>query len=290
MNVKTRPDEARRRAFWSEQMDAAFVLTEEFRRYPVRECGETFVSLRDTARSAGVEMLLSSTEFMGKCPRLFFLREGLIDSILAVARDMKARGWLLKIEDGYRTYEMQKTGGRAPCVFDALLQCVLRETGGRIPSPKLMLRRLTAVVATMPKLATHMSGSALDISVVQADDGQDVDRGGPYLEISELTPMASPFVSDRAQQNRVDITALMERHGFMAYPYEFWHYSQGDVFAESLLKTGKPGRYGAVNWDSKTGKTTPLTDQEGLLNSLEDIQAEIKNALARQSCSHTCSG
>jgi len=277
-----RPDEALRRAYWKEQMDAAYELMEQFLRYPVAECREPLVSLREAAATAGVEMVFSSTQFIGRSPRLFVIRAGLVDSVLAIARDMNQRGWVLKIEDGYRTLVMQKDAGRTPQHFDLVLRRVLWETGGQVPTPEFMLRRITAVIATMPKIGTHMSGSALDISVVQASDGKDVDRGGPYLEISELTPMASPFVSAPARRNREAIMSLMKRHGFIAYPYEFWHYSQGDVYAEYLPQTGKPGRYGAVDWDPQTGKTTPITHPEDLLNSLEEIRIEIERSLARK--------
>ena len=282
MTVTARPDDSLRRAYWQEQMDAAYELMQQFQRYPVAECGEPLVSLREAAAGAGVEMFFSSTKFMGKSPRLFVLREGLVDSVLAIARDMNQRGWVLKIEDGYRTRAMQKDAGRSPKNFDLVLRRILWETGGQTPTPAFMLRRITAVIATMPKIGTHMSGSALDISVVRARAGKDVDRGGPYLEISELTPMASPFVSAHARRNRAAITSLMQRHGFIAYPYEFWHYSQGDVYAEYLPQTGKTGRYGAVDWDPQTGKTIPLTHPEELLNSLEEIQIEIEQSLARQ--------
>lgn len=54
---------------------------------------------------------------MGESPRLFVLREGLVDNVLAIARDLKNPGWILKIEDGYRTRAMQKATGCSPEIF-----------------------------------------------------------------------------------------------------------------------------------------------------------------------------
>jgi hypothetical protein len=116
---------------------------------------------------------------------------------------------------------------------------------------------------------------------LERDTGAELDRGGPYLEMSELTPMASPFAPPDALRNRALITVIMEKHGFMAYPYEFWHYSQGDVFAESLRCTGKPGRYAAVNRDPGTRAIEPIVDLMAPLNAPEDIRAEIVRAHAR---------
>ncbi len=281
MNVFARSAEARRRAFWTEQMDAAYDLMDEFRRYPVRECGEPLVSLRAAARSAGVALAFSRTKFMGTRQRLFQLRAGLIPRLLAAARDLRRRGWVLKIEDGYRTRAMQKQAGCAPRVFDCVLRRAIWERSGRMPSAAFMLKRLTAVIATRPKIGTHMSGSALDISVLRAEDGREVERGAGYLEMSELTPMATPFISVQARRNRAAITELMAKHGFIAYPCEFWHYSQGDIYAERLQQTGRPGRYGAVDWNPETGRTVPLADPDALLNSLEEIEAAIGEALRR---------
>jgi D-alanyl-D-alanine dipeptidase len=147
-----------------------------------------------------------------------------------------------------------------------------------------MFRRCSALVASVPKFGTHMSGSAIDISVLHRDDpAREVDRGAPYLEMSALTPMASPFVSDAAQRNRRDITALMARHGFVDYPYEFWHYSSGDAYEQVLRGTGRPAIYGAVQCDLQTLQVTPLPQAGQPLNSFDEIRAEIDAALARLS-------
>ena len=137
-------------------------------------------------------------------------------------------------------------------VFDAVLKSVMWELGGQRPTPEFMFRRCSALVASVPKFGTHMSGSAIDISVMHLDDpSREVDRGAPYLEMSALTPMGSPFVSDAARRNRQEITALMRRHGFVDYPWEFWHYSSGDAYEQVLRKTGRPAIYGAVQWDPR---------------------------------------
>jgi zinc D-Ala-D-Ala dipeptidase len=190
---------------------------------------------------------------------------------------------VLRVEDGYRTPEMQKHLGHTPQVFDAVLDSVMWELGGERPSPEFMLRRCSALVASVPKVGTHMSGSAIDISVMHLDDpSREVDRGAPYLEMSALTPMGSPFVSDAARRNRRDITALMRRHGFVVYPWEFWHYSSGDAYEQVLLKTGRPAIYGTVQWDPATNQVTPLPQPDQPLNRLEEIRDEIDAALARR--------
>ena len=277
-----REDDAARRAYWIEQMEAAYAFMDTMKSYPVEECGERIASLRDAAEDAAVEVVFAGGKLGDEFDRLFYLREGLIASYVAVARAMNERGWILKVEDGYRTRAMQRALTIRPATFRSILRQVRWELSGGRPTPELMLRRVTALVATCPKIGTHMSASAMDISLLRRDDGAPIERGGPYITMSEVTPMASPFISPDERRDRGAITALMAAHGFRAYPYEFWHYSQGDAYAEFLDITGKPGRYGAVDADMSTCEVSPIEDPTALLCSLDEVRAGIDEALAEE--------
>jgi D-alanyl-D-alanine dipeptidase len=272
------------RQYWSQQLEAAWrFMFESILPYPVAECGEALVDLRAAGRAAGVEVYFSDQPHVRGLPRVFCLREGQIDGFVGAAREMNARGWALRVEDGFRSREMQKYLGRAPAVFDAILEKVMWELGGERPSPEFMFRRCSALVATVPKFGTHMSGSAIDLSVVLRDaPDTEVDRGAPYLDMSARTPMDSPYVSAQARQHRREITALMGRHGFVAYPWEFWHYSSGDAYDQFLRQTGRPAIYGPVDWDASSGRLTPMHNATQALNSDEEIRDEIAAALRRR--------
>jgi len=238
-------------------------------------------SLPAAVAAEGLTVEFSATRLAARHDRIFYLRAGLIRDFLAVAREMNERGWILKVEDGFRSRAMQQELALDANVLDRVLQKVIWESHGQIPRPELMFQRMTGLTATCPKIGTHMSGSAIDISVMRSGHRSEVERGGPYLALSELTPMASPFVSNTAARNRAEISDLMRRHGFMAYPYEFWHYSQGDAYAEHLAATGKPARYGAVDFDPATGRLAPILNPNDSLHSLEDIQQHMALALGR---------
>ena len=274
---------AARRAYWTEQLEAAYhFMFEQVLPYPVAECGEPMVSLQQAAEQAEVLVQFSTRPHALGLPRLFYLRDGQIPGFVGAAAEMNERGWVMRVEDGYRTTQMQKHLGLMPGVFDAVLRSVMWELDGQRPTPEFMFRRCSTLVASVPKFGTHMSGSAIDISVVHRDDPQrEVDRGAPYLEMSALTPMGSPFISDAARRNRRDITALMRRHGFVDYPWEFWHYSSGDAYEQVLGKTGLPALYGAVRADLQTLQITPVAQPEKPLNSFDEIRAEIDAALRR---------
>ncbi len=278
---ETSTDEAARRAYWADQMELGYAFVEKLLAYPVQECGEGFASIRDAAAAAGVEMLFSTSKIVNDLDRVFFMREGLVPDVIAIGRDMNERGWVLKIEEGYRSREMQTQLVRKPEVFDAILQKCIWENGGELPPVDLVFRRAIVLVANIPKIGTHMSGSAIDISVFNRVDGSEVWRGDAYIEMSERTPMRSPFIDEADLRNRLEISAMMEAHGFMHFPFEFWHFNKGDGGAHILTETPGPARYGPVHWDPDTNQVTPYDDPMSPLNPLDVIEREVAAALKR---------
>lgn len=274
-------DEDKRRAYWTEQMVLGYEFVEKLIAYEVEECGEGFASIADAAQAAGVEMLFSDTKIVDDLDRVYFIREGLVDDLVAIGRDMNERGWILKIEEGYRSEDMQTRLVRKPQVFDAILRKCIWENRGRVPSAEEVFERAIVLVANIPKVGTHMSGSAVDISVFQRDDGKEVWRGNAYLEMSERTPMRSPFIDEQDLNKRLEITAMMEARGFMHFPQEFWHYNKGDAGAHLL--TGEPGaaKYGPVHWDPETNEVRPYEDPLSPLNPVEVIEKEVAAAVER---------
>ena len=134
-----------------------------------------------------------------------------------------------------------------------------------------------------------MSGSAIDISVFRRDDGTEVWRGNTYLEMSERTPMRSPFVEPEYVQNRLEITAVMESHGFMHFPFEFWHYNKGDGLGHILTGNKAPARFGPVHWDPATNKVTAVDNPSEPLRPLPEIEREIVAAVERAKAAGTSS-
>ena len=268
------------RAYWTEKMEEAFAFMQEMRTYPIDESGEPMASLADAVD--GLEVQFSGTLINNRHPRVFFIREGLIPRFQAVAREMNDRGWILKVEDGYRSPEMQRAQSHDPRHFDLVLEKSKWELGGRLPEPAFLLRRMSAVIAVRCRIGTHVSGSAIDVSVLDRATGDEIQRGGSYLEISARTPMDSPFVSDNERNNRQMITQIFRRHGWHEYPWEFWHFSSGDCYAESLTNSGRPAQYGAVDFDGK--ELTPLSPDKSdeLLVSEEFFHTQIEASLKRQ--------
>jgi D-alanyl-D-alanine dipeptidase len=275
------PDDAARRAYWAEQMQLGYELVQKVLPFEVRECGEGFASLRDAAEKSGVEILFSDSKIAGELDRVYFMRESLVQKVMTAGRAMNQRGWILKIEDGFRSLEMQGQLVRKPELFDAILRKCIWENGGELPPVEMVFRRAIVLIANIPKIGTHMSGSAIDVSVFRREDGSEVWRGNPYLEMSERTPMRSPFVEPESLANRLEITAMLEAHGFVHFPFEFWHFNQGDAMGHILTGQRAPARFGPVHWDPRTNRVTAVDDPLSPLNPLPVIEREIAAALER---------
>jgi zinc D-Ala-D-Ala dipeptidase len=274
-------DDLARRAYWAEQMQIGYAMIQRVLPLEVRECSEGLAYIPDAAQAAGVEMLFSTSKIAGELDRLFFIRSGLIQSVIDIGRDMNERGWILKIEDSYRTMEMQRQLGCKPELFDAILKKCIWENGGQVPPVELVFRRAMVLIANLPKVGTHMSASAIDVSVFRRDDGTEVWRGNAYLEMSERTPMRSPFIEPEDLHNRLEITAMMKARGFIHFPQEFWHFNQADAVGHLLSGNPAPARYGPVHWDVRTNKVIPYDDPLSPLNPLERIEKEINAARLR---------
>jgi D-alanyl-D-alanine dipeptidase len=275
-------DQEARRLFWKQQMDGAYDFMLAVQSHPFHECGEPLLSLPEAARAAGVKILFSPLPHVRGLPRLFYLRKGLVPDFLAAAEAMNSRGWVLKVEDAYRTREMQKYNALRPEIFPVVLAKVRWELGGEEPSLELFRHRLAAIIAMSPRVGTHCCGSAIDVSVFSLEGGAEIDRGAPYLEVSEKTPMGSPFVSAHAARNRESITALMASCGFRTYPFEFWHYNKGDAYDEYLAGSGRPARYGPVDFDPATGAVRGIEDAAAPLNSEEEIGSLIRHSMLQE--------
>lgn len=274
-------DEGARREYWREQMELGYDLVQQIAAWPVEECGEPFADLQLLAMQQGVPLLFSESLIGPGLSRIFWIRQSLAADVLKIAEAVNQRGWILKIEDCYRTLAMQRTLGSRAAIFDAVLRKCLWETGGKMPDPELLFRRCSVLVAIVPKVGTHMSASAIDISVYRCSDGVEVWRGNPYLEMSERTPMRSPFVEPEFTQNRLTITSILEEHGFMHFPYEFWHYNKGDALWHILTGTPGPAKYGPVHWDAARNEVRAVERSEEPLRPVLEIERELQAAVER---------
>lgn len=260
-------------------MEMGYKFMTEILHYDVCDNREKLLYIPDYAKKAKVKIIFSKKKRTQVSFPLFYLREGIMKRFLCAAEEMNRQGWIMKIEDAFRTRQMQNPLNRTAETLKAIIKIILWETGGKIPDSEFIFRRLTVLIAAIPKIATHMSGSAVDISVFSMKTGNEIDRGAQYLEMNEKTFMNSIFISEKARKNRQMITDIMEKYGFYAYPFEFWHYSSGDAFAQYLSKSGMPGVYGPVDLVDSSGRVSPIKNPEKPLFLLKEIKEKLEEII-----------
>ena len=265
------------RTYWTQQMDAAYGFMQQLLEYPIQECGERLSCLSERADEADVSIVFPSDKKLGMFDRVFFVRQSLVDRLLRIAEAFLERGYVLRIEDAYRTPETQTRGACSRYVISSVVEKVIWELDGGTPTAELVFRRLAAWTATTLKFANHTSGSAVDATVVRRD-GSALDLGGTYPQLSHMTPMTSPLISSEARRNRRMVCELFGAEGFVPYPFEFWHFSCGDADCEMIAGNGQPGRFGPIDWCA--GQQRPIPAEE-ILRPLVTV-ADIIPHLARQ--------
>ena len=251
-------------------MEAAHVFMRRLLEYPIQECGEALCSLRERAHEAKVEIVFASGKKLGMFDRVFDVRESLVEKLLQIAEAFLQRGYVLRIEDAYRSPETQTRGACSGQVIRSVLKKVLWELDGGVPTAELVFRRLAVWTATTLKFANHTSGSAVDSTVLRRD-GSMLDLGGAYPQLSHRTPMALPFVSCEVRRNREMLCGLFAEEGFVPYPFEFWHFSCGDADCEMIAGSGRPGRFVPIDGYEGGGPPRPAEDILRPLVTVEDI-------------------
>ena len=212
--------------------------------------------------------------------RIFCIRAGLIEDLLQIARAMNARGWVLKIEAGVPVPSHADDAGTQPVDVRPIVQMCVWECGGGVPPPELVFRRAKCLVAIIPCTGTHLCGAAVDVSVFRRGDGTEVWRGKP-IEISEYTPMESPFVTAQEQEHRREITRLMEEQGFLHYPVSSGITTRGTRCFKCCRRAANRGATVPVHWNPHTGEVTPFADVHAPLTPPDVFQQLITDALQR---------
>lgn len=271
-------------AYWLQSLAEGARFMARASEHPLAECFEPLVSIEQAARRTGTPIVcLDSQHPVGRA-RDHRIRRGNLEPLLAVARSLHAEGFTLVIEDALRSAQTQREAAAS-----RLLACRVGEMLAQADpnaEDQEIVERLGVICAATPITAGHVAGAAVDLSVRRADGGE-LDRGAAYLDLSERMPMRSPFVGAEHARARELITAAMAAQGFIAYPYEFWHYSRGDVLAATARGSSDPAIYGPVDV-AADGSVAPLEDLRVPLGEpaalVAAVRAAIREALADSAC------
>lgn len=70
----------------------------------------------------------------------------------------------------------------------------------------------------------HSMGAAVDLTLVEAASGTELDMGTPFDAFTPRSHHGNPAVSALAQRNRALLLGLMTAAGWEFYRHEWWHY------------------------------------------------------------------
>ena len=71
----------------------------------------------------------------------------------------------------------------------------------------------------------HSRGSTLDLTLVRLSDATELDMGTAFDYFDSLSNTADPRISEQQRANRLLLKEAMEKHGFVNYDKEWWHYT-----------------------------------------------------------------
>ncbi|WP_454916475.1 M15 family metallopeptidase [Xanthobacter sediminis] len=142
------------------------------------------------------------------------------EALAGVARDARAEGFRLKLFDCYRP-------ARAVAHF-ARWAADLSDTHTKATYyPDLDKGQLFAL-GYIAERSGHSRGSTLDLTLVDAVTGRELDMGTPFDLFSTMSWPGSDAVSAQQRANRQLLARLMGAHRFKPFEQEWWHFTLSD--------------------------------------------------------------
>ncbi len=166
-----------------------------------------------------------------------FLRSALVMKLERAAMRIQPLGLRLLIQEGYRSLLVQK-----------FVQEVSVLNGLRKENPHLSEAELRAKVSLFAASAygdlntsppPHLTGGAVDLTMVYASTGEQVDmgKGGGLYNTAYPDALESLEGFEEARRFRRLLFWLAHEEGFVVNPTEWWHLSFGDQMWAWINKT-----------------------------------------------------
>jgi len=141
--------------------------------------------------------------------RFCYLRKPAAEALSRVAASLRKKGWGLKIFDAYRPFG----------VTELFWELIGDER----------------YVANPAKGSGHNRGIAVDLTLVQASSGTELDMGTGFDHFSDTAHHSFRSLPSKVLENRTLLRNTMEKHGFKFYEEEWWHYSWPEPTRYELL-------------------------------------------------------
>ena len=141
-------------------------------------------------------------------------------ALKAVANEMNALGYRLKIFDAYRPARAVKH-----FVLWGIEDLDLRMKPYFYPELEKQALFARGYIASR---SSHCRGSTVDLTLLDMSTGRELDMGSPFDLFSERSHPDSRDVTPEQYANRMLLQGAMVRGGFVPFDCEWWHFTLKD--------------------------------------------------------------
>jgi len=189
------------------------------------DCGEAIIPIVSRHRLR-IDDSPANNENLGY-PHVFLLRKTVAEKLYSAAELLTDDRYLL-VKETLR-----------PASFQAF---IFNRRKNRLSnsSPELTEEELITITSKFiapPWVAGHPTGGAFDVTLCDAQ-GNECDLGCGYDEDEHSSDgrcfSYSSTISEIAKNNREELFRVLNAQGFINYPFEWWHWSYGDMYWAAL--------------------------------------------------------
>ena len=139
------------------------------------------------------------------------------EALKAVNRELMAQGYRIKVYDTYRPQRAVSHFVRwAKAISDTLTkQSFYPEVD----------KRLLFKLGFIASKSGHSRGSTIDLTLVHAQSGMEVDMGGVFDYFGQLSHPSYQQITKEQKANRMLLRRVMMKHGFAPLSTEWWHFT-----------------------------------------------------------------
>ncbi|MCL2617983.1 MAG: M15 family metallopeptidase [Defluviitaleaceae bacterium] len=159
---------------------------------------------------------LVGARFEGYESPVIICTEEVADALCAVSGKMSAAGYVLKVFDAYRPQ----------MAVDHIVRWAGDVADNRMKPyfyPNIGKDRIIPGGYVAPR-SGHTRGSAIDLTLVSKQTGQELDMGTPFDFMDKRSNHGAADITPEQEGNRAILKNVMMEHGFLAYNKEWWHY------------------------------------------------------------------
>jgi D-alanyl-D-alanine dipeptidase len=213
---------------------------------PLIESGEPMTSVVVLLEQSGVDVSFSERQ-----DRIYCLRERVAHQFVRAAALANEEGYVLQLEHAYRTVDTQQ----------GLFAKRVQEVRQIFPeaSRDEVAKAANMYTAGIPVLAAHLAGAAVDVLLLDRNRNP-LPLGPSYPSGVKEATTDYPFLPPVIRANRKILSGIMESQGFVNYPFEYWHFSIGDVCA-AFVSGMEHAVYSPISYDQDTDITTYLPEE-----------------------------